>query len=375
MDKNDFANYLPHWKSSPNPSNQNFHNKMIRSLAINNHVDVISIRPFSKSLLDIRNLKKEEKEDGNIVWHYIAIQRDIFRKLINGHRQVNSLVKKYAKEDSIVFVDTINPGLVHFAKHALRKKHLRVVGLCTDSPSNITGTGRSYTIYILSHTNAYSGYIALTTGLDELFNVNKKPSLILEGIVETNSIEKKENFGKYFFFGGALLARYGVYDLIKAFKLFSKTNKGYKLVISGHHADQKGLDDAINNDKNIKYLGAITVDECYALEKGAIANINPRPFSEDLDRYSIPSKTLEYLESGVPTISVKNSKLQKVIGDLIIWSKSSSDVDLAKSLEHVISLTKEERMILGDKAKDKVHELYSLDAVNKKINDFLKKLD
>lgn len=375
MDKNDFANYLPHWKSSPNPSNQNFHNKMIRSLAINNHVDVISIRPFSKSLLDIKSLKKEEREDGNIVWHYIAIQRDIFRKLINGHRQVNSLIKKYAKDDTIVFVDTINPGLVHFAKHSLKKRNLRVVGICTDSPSNITGTTRSYTVYLLSHTNAYSGYIALTTGLDELFNVGKKPSLILEGIVETNSIEKKENFGKYFFFGGALLARYGVYDLIKAFKLFSKTNKGYKLVISGHHADQKGLSDAIGNDKNIKYLGAITVDECYALEKGAIANVNPRPFSEDLDRYSIPSKTLEYLESGVPTVSVKNSKLQKVIGDLIIWSKSSSDSDLAKSLEHVISLTKEERKILGDKAKDKVHELYSLDAVNKKINNFLKKLD
>lgn len=375
MDKNDFANYLPHWKSSPNPSNQNFHNKMIRSLAINNHVDVISIRPFSKSLLDIKSLKKEEREDGNIVWHYIAIQRDIFRKLINGHRQVNSLIKKYAKDGTIVFVDTINPGLVHFAKHSLKKRNLRVVGICTDSPSNITGTTRSYTVYLLSHTNAYSGYIALTTGLDELFNVGKKPSLILEGIVETNSIEKKENFGKYFFFGGALLARYGVYDLIKAFKLFSKTNKGYKLVISGHHADQKGLSDAIGNDKNIKYLGAITVDECYALEKGAIANVNPRPFSEDLDRYSIPSKTLEYLESGVPTVSVKNSKLQKVIGDLIIWSKSSSDSDLAKSLEHVISLTKEERKILGDKAKDKVHELYSLDAVNKKINNFLKKLD
>lgn len=375
MDKDDFANYLPHWKSSPNPSNQNFHNKMIRSLAINNRIDVISVRPFSKSLCDLKNLKKEEKEDGNISWHYIAIQRDIFRKLINGHRQVNTLVKKYAKDDTIVFVDTINPAIVHFAKHSLKRKKLRVVGLCTDSPSNITGTTRSYTVYLLSHTNAYSGYIALTTGLDELFNVSKKPSLILEGIVEENLSNPKEKIGKYFFFGGALLARYGIYDLIKAFRLFSKTNKGYKLMISGHHADVKGINDAIGGDKNIKYLGAITVDECYAYEKGAIANINPRPFSEDLDRYSIPSKTLEYLESGVPTISVKNSKLQKVIGDLIIWSKSSSDKELAKALEHVVSLTKEERKALGDKAKEKVHDLYSLKSVNKKVNDFLKKLD
>ncbi|MFA7384582.1 MAG: hypothetical protein WCZ24_00005, partial [Bacilli bacterium] len=80
MDSSDFNEYLVHWSSPPNPSNQNFHNKLIRSLAINNKVDVISVRPFSRSLCNIKHLKKSDREDGNISWHYIPIQRNLFQK-------------------------------------------------------------------------------------------------------------------------------------------------------------------------------------------------------------------------------------------------------------------------------------------------------
>lgn len=373
MDKRDFDEYLTHWSSSPNPSNQNFHNKMIRSLSINNKVDVISARPFSRTLCDMKNLKKAEKEDGNITWHYIAIQRNFFEKIINGTKQVKALVKKLITEDTIVFVDTINTSITHFTKHAMKKRTNKIIGICTDSPSNISGTSRSYTVYLLSRASNYSGYIALTTGLNELFNANKRPGLILEGLVEENLVLKNNQYENYFFFGGALLPRYGVYDLIKAFKIFNKDKK-YKLVFSGHHSDNKALKEAIGGDENIIYLGAITISECLSLEKGAIANINPRPFSEDLDRYSIPSKTLEYLTSGVPTISVKNSKLQKTVGDYIVWSKSSNEKDLVKVLEHVVSLTKSERQKLGQDAKEQVLKLYSLKRTNTKINKFLEEL-
>lgn len=373
MDKRDFDEYLNHWSSHPNPSNQNFHNKMIRSLSINNKVDVISARPFSKTLCDIKGLKKSEKEDGNITWHYISIQRNFFKKIINGTKQVTALVKKFATDDSIIFVDTINSSIAHYTKHAMKRRNNKIIGICTDSPSNISGTSRSYTMYLLSHANNYSGYIALTAGLNELFNTNNRPHLILEGLVEQNLVVKNTQYENYFFFGGALLPRYGIYDLIKAFKIFNKEQK-YKLVFSGHHSNDKALKEEIGDDNNIIYLGAITISDCLSLEKGAIANINPRPFSEDLDRYSVPSKTLEYLTSGVPTISVKNSKLQKTVGDYVIWSKSSSEKDLVKVLEHVVSLTESERQKLGEDAKQQVLELYSLKSTNSKINKFLEEL-
>ena len=57
----------------------------------------------------------------------------------------------------------------------------------------------------------------LGKGLEELFNINSHPQLILEGIIEDKLPAKVENtYGKYFFFGGALLPRYGIYQLIQS---------------------------------------------------------------------------------------------------------------------------------------------------------------
>ena len=47
--KDDFAKFSKMWRIALNPSNQNYHNKMIRSLAMSNKVDVISMRPYSIS--------------------------------------------------------------------------------------------------------------------------------------------------------------------------------------------------------------------------------------------------------------------------------------------------------------------------------------
>ena len=54
LEENDYVEFNKQWKVSLNPSNQNFHNKMIRALSINNEIDVISIRPFSKTNCNVR---------------------------------------------------------------------------------------------------------------------------------------------------------------------------------------------------------------------------------------------------------------------------------------------------------------------------------
>ena len=74
IQRDDYKAFYKLWNISLNPSNQNFHNKMIRSLAINNTVDVISIRPFSKRKCLAKYLTEETKEEDNITWHYIKIK-------------------------------------------------------------------------------------------------------------------------------------------------------------------------------------------------------------------------------------------------------------------------------------------------------------
>ena len=370
--EDDYREFMKIWSKAPNPSNQNFHNKLIRSLAINNQVEVISIRPFSSKFCNLKSLKKDYIEEENINWHYLTIKGGKLSRIATVTREVKAIIKDIENiEDYVIFTDTINPICIRTATMISRLKQIPTIGLCTDSPSNISGTNRAYTLYLLKQAARCYGYIALTTDLNELFNPNHKPALIIEGIVENE--EKDANLmsekAPYFFFGGALLEKYGVFNLIKAFKMLNKPE--IDLYLCGHSGSNEKIREEIKDYPNIHFLGILPVMNVLHYEMYALANVNPRPFTLDLDKLSIPSKTLEYLASGVPTISVKNSKLQRYFEEEAIWSKSGSPEDLLFCLERVISLTKKERKELGDRAKKKVLELYSLDSVNKRINEFL----
>lgn len=374
MEANDFVSFSKQWTKSPNPSNQNFHNKMIRSIGINNKIDVVSIRPFNKKLCKTRKLKAESpKIEGNITWHYLEIKGGKFRKLSLIKKQTKSLLKSLIKdgEERVIFTDTINPACISTANFVSKIYQIPTIGICTDSPQNITGVKNSYISYILRQSSKCYGYIALTNDLNTLFNQNNKPSLIIEGVCDDREV-KSGAIGietPYFFFGGALLPRYGVYNLIAAFNML-KTAK-VDLYICGHSGNDEEIKNAISGNPNIHFLGALPVSVVLDYEHAALANINPRPFDEELDRLSIPSKTIEYLSSGRPTISVVNSKLKVNFDDCVVWSNSGTPEDLCQSLRYVIGLTKEERKNLGQSAKAKAIKLYSLKSVNKKINIFL----
>ena len=371
IQRDDYKAFYKLWNISLNPSNQNFHNKMIRSLAINNKVDVISIRPFSKRKCLVKYLPEETKEDDNITWHYIKIKGDRMARPFNIQKEVKKTLKKMDLADTIFITDTINPNVITNANKAKKKYQRPLIGVATDSPSNISGTPRSYTLYLLKQGQNLDGYISLTEGLNDMFNEKEKPSIVLEGVVEDNDTKPTNNskYGNYFFFGGALLEKYGIYRLIDAFKKLE--TKEYHLVICGHHADERKLRESISGKKNIHYLKMLPVKEVLALEAGAFANVNPRPYSQDLDRFSIPSKTIEYFTSGKLTISAQSTILNKAFSGACIWCGYAKEEEIAAALNKAINMDEEKRTEMGLKAKKKALELYSLSAVNEKLNKFL----
>ena len=122
---------------------------------------------------------------------------------------------------------------------------------------------------------------------------------------------------------------------------------------------------------NIKNLGLLPVNKVLEYEKDAIACINPRPYSEDLDRFSIPSKTLEYMSMGRPVISVRNSILMEKFPHEVIWINDGSVVSIKNALRNVMSMKEEERAHLGEQAKKRVKSLYSISSISKAIDPFL----
>jgi len=372
IEEKDFESYLTHWKTSPNPSNQNFHNKLIRALSLTNKIHVVSARPFSRKLCDLEYLEKEEKTIDNIIYSYLRINRRLASRLVSEYSQIKKIIKRYSPSDTVIFVDTINPALVYFANKIAKKKKMKVIGIVTDSPSNITGTGKSFTKLLLSTASNFNGYLALTEQLNDLYNKNSAPFEIINGVVEKNTTKVKKPEREYIFFGGALLERYGVYDLIKAFKKLKR--KDIDLIICGHHENKDRLNEEIKDCTNIKFLGCLPLNKVLTFEKNALININPRPFSEDLDRFSIPSKTLEYLTSGRITISGRNTILKEMFENDIIWIKKNDSDSIYQAIKEALDLNSENRQEIAKNAEKKALEIYGFDAVSNKINNLIKKV-
>lgn len=362
-----FKEYLKDWRVSPNLSNQNFHSKLIKAISLYNKVEVVSVRPINKNYAH-KVLYPLKKEEGNILWSYPKATVNRVSKYLFLNKRISDVLSLCDNND-VVFVDALNLSLVKNAKKYASKHHLKVFGVCTDNPYNISFVSNGYTNKLMKLAKSLDGYIVLTSAIEKLFNVNNKPCLIIDGVNEDiKDFDKSPINGKYIYFGGSLMKEYGLYDLIDAFE--SLDLKDIKLVICGHHL-RNDLFDKINGKQNIVYLGPVSYEDNLALEKGAILSVNPRPINQKIDDYSIPSKTLECLSIGTLNITVNNKLLKEHYEDCIIWSKSSDKEDLKVAIQNALSLSDKDKERIITNGKEKVMERTSFEVIGKQIHDLI----
>ena len=371
-EKEDYISFSKNWNTSLNTSIQNLHNRLIRSLALTHEVEVISIRPFSKKYCKLRGLPSALTNEGKITWHYLEIKRHKVARFLSAKRQAKKLLSKMNLKDCIIVTDTLNPYLLNSSTSLAKKYNLPIIGICNNTPSGIHNTGKSYTQFLLSMADDLSGYIAMTSGLNDLYNERSRASLILEGVNESKYKEfDTKKYGKYIFYNGSLEEKYGVYDLIKAFNELNRED--LKLVITGYHNfEESKFSSAIMGNPNIIHLGMLDADKILSLENGALMNVNPCPYTEDFDRYLIPVNMLDYLASNTITVSVKNNRLQKYFDEDCIWVNSSDEEDLVNGIKKALDMKKDEKNKIVKKATMDMNKNYSMAIVNKKIILFLK---
>lgn len=369
-EKEDYISFSKNWNTTLNTSIQNLHNRLIRALALTHEVDVISIRPFSRKYCNLKSLSASKTLEDKISWHYLQIKRSKIFRLLSFHQQINRILTKTDLDDSVILTDTLNPLILKCSIQTAKKYQLPIIGVCNNTPSGIHNTGRSYTKALLNLSKELSGYIALTSGLDELYNQGRRASIILEGILESKfkSINTS-SYGKYIFYNGSLEEKYGIYDLIKAFKALKRDD--IKLLIAGYHSFEENKFKVAIQDPNIVYLGMLDNDAILNYENNSLININPRPYSEDYDRYLIPVNMIDYLGSNSLTVSVRNSKLQRYFKDDCIWIDSSEEEDLLNGINTALNM-KEERMEMIKKARIDADKLYSMSTINHQVILFLK---
>ena len=370
--KEDYASFSASWKSSLNTSIQNLHNRLIRSLALTHEVDVISIRPFSRKFCKLTKLDATTRQEGRITWHNLEIKKLKFSRYLSVSSQCKKILSKMNLKDCIVITDTLNPNVLNNSTKLARKYGLPIIGVCHGTPSNIRNTGKSYTTFVLGQAMNLSGYISLTPGLNDLFNKSSRANLTFEGIADgkCQKFDKKPPFGKYIYYNGSLDEKYGVYELIKAFKELD--NPLINLVISGYHANNERLAAIIGEDKNIFNMGMVQNDQIVCLASHSIINVNPCPYSEDFDRYVVPESMVDYLSSPTVLVSVRNRQFKKNFEEDAIWIKSNEVLDLLHGIKAALNMREEDKNNMIKKANIDANKLYSMEVTNHRVIRFLK---
>jgi len=145
-------------------------------------------------------------------------------------------------------------------------------------------------------------FVLLTECMADKLKVKRRPWVRIEGVIKPSEqlgTPQKESYRTIFYSGG-LEERYGLLNLLEAFHRIK--SEDYRLWICGEGSLRSNIEKSSLYDKRIKYFGYIEHNEVLLLQKKATVLVNPRTNSGDFTKYSFPSKIMEYLASGTPTI-------------------------------------------------------------------------
>ena len=360
---NDF-NYLCSRASiTPNPAGQNFHLKLIEAVSLAaDSLHVISLIPNKEEIIPAN----PSFTINGINRTYLNTPASYFGKI----KFIRKLIKDIVKEKpDYVFYDSLNVAISRIA-YSLRKKKIKTIAILTDDPTNISGTNNLYSKLIFKYSkNAYE-YFALTPTLNERFNKKKANCLICEGIIDIVEKPAKPYQNDYIYYGGALFIKDGTEALISS---YLENNPDYDLVISGHGDYEEKVKEAAKNNPRIKFLGQISKLDNFAYQCYSSLNINPRKYRIELDKVSIPSKVLEYLQAGQPIASTLSTPLFEIFSSSINEIDSSININdaLNKFFKEHLDENKKFINLKENNSENIILEKYSVKSVSSLIKDTL----
>ncbi|MEH8183947.1 glycosyltransferase [Aeromonas allosaccharophila] len=189
----------------------------------------------------------------------------------------------------------------------------------------------------------FDSYAAISKGVIEKLNLDSEKSIVLEGIYNkelySSMISSRKDRDhvdhKTIFYSGAIDERNGVKLLINA---FNEIKKNYTLIIIGDGPLKAWVMQQCKLNSSIKYLGQRSHLEVIRIQKEVDLLINPRMPNQSFTPYSFPSKTMEYLASGIPLLMFKLEGVPNEYFKYVNLCEGVSVDELAKSIESVLEL-------------------------------------
>ena len=200
-------------------------------------------------------------------------------------------------------------------------------------------------------------YIFLTQQMNNLINIDHKPYIIMEGLVDIEmmrqniSLEQKLT-KQIVMYAGALRKEYGLENLLKGFIAYSNPNA--ELWIFGDGDYKTKIAHFCNQDSRIYFGGAISLQEIIKKELIVTLLVNPRPSNQEFTQYSFPSKNMEYMVSGTPLLTTCLPGMPKEYYKYVYTIDGSNVQDITRALKDALEKTQIELYEFGQNARSYV---------------------
>ena len=225
-----------------------------------------------------------------------------------------------------------------------------------------------------SHFDYIDGYVLLAPAMRERLPMEGKPWIQVEGIYnpEDDKVQVEKTAEKVVLYTGNLGRRYGLPELLEAFHRIE--NNEYRLWICG---TGDGLDDVKRYealDSRVSYLGTFPRAEVIKLQKKATLLINPRHSTDAYTIYSFPSKTMEYMASGTPTLMSRLKSIPQEYDEHLYYFEDESIDGFSQRIVEICEKSSDELKDFGVRASQFIMQYKTPQPQVEKILSFMNTL-
>lgn len=355
---------------------QKYHSLMIKGFSQNGaEVRAFSGLPVNRAVTARKLVREKDEKEGNASFHYITtLNYPGVRQLMIFFGAFFGIMRTKKDKDTFAVCDGLNAAIAAAFSFACRLRGIPCVAIVTDLP-DMFDSGRlrkKVSNFLLGR---FDGYVFLTEHMNEYLGKNK-PYIVLEGHVDPTVCDpnpkasyEEQTGEKVVLYAGNIQTKYGIRTLAEGFALADIPDA--ILRVYGDGDDKEQLKKLSENHPNILYMGRIGNEEIVREEQKVSLLVNPRPSAPDYTKYSFPSKNMEYMVSGTPTLTTKLPGMPEEYYPYVYLLEDESPEGVAVKLREIFSTSFEERKQKAFSARRFVIENKSNIVQSRKILDFL----
>ena len=358
---------------------QQLETKLLSGMMAERGTDSLALISYLPEIAEVHRDTGDGEVYGDIDINYLWCNKKNLFSVIAAIRKNILFIKEWAKgkKEKAVLTYSVNP--IHaLPLYWLKKRYnIKVITLCSEVSTfrrqdNISFASRISRKISSLLDNSFDGYVLLTPFMNEIVNRKNKPYLVMEGIAS-----KAENIAvaerhKAILYAGGLTEDNGLKILLEGFVKLNRSD--IELWICGEGPLEAVVREYADNQENIRFYGIIPNEKVQIMEREAMLLISPRLSNNDFTKYSFPSKTIEYMSTGIPTVLTRLAGIPNEYFNYVYVLEEETAKGVEQLISRILEQSPEEREKVGREAQNFVLQRKNPSTQARKVIQFMKQI-